>query len=81
MIGRVAKRSAAYNNAAGVADSWARTAAKLAYYQALKMAYGFAGRCTQASPDPHTRIPGDSCQPCLGPGLGIGGAAVQLWVN
>ena len=50
MMSRVARRAAAYNNAAGVADSWPRTAAKLGYYQALKLAYGFAGRCTQARP-------------------------------
>ena len=48
MMSRVARRASAYNNAAGVADSWPRTAAKLGYYQALKLAYGFAGRCTQA---------------------------------
>ena len=52
MMSRVARRAAAYNNAAGVADSWPRTAAKLGYYQALKLAYGFAGRCTQARPAP-----------------------------
>ena len=47
MTARVAKRSAAFNNAAGVADSLPRTAAKLAYYQALMLAYGLVGRCAQ----------------------------------
>ncbi len=45
MIGVVASRAAAFNNAPAIARSGALTAAKVAYYRAFAAAYGAAGRC------------------------------------
>ena len=43
MLARVRRRDASYNNAADVSSSNMRTCAKLAYYRAFAVLYGFCG--------------------------------------
>nr|CAG4646314.1 EOG090X07J8 [Macrothrix elegans] len=48
MLGRVAKRTAAFNNNSFIANSTILSRAKLWYYELFAMLYGFVGRFSQA---------------------------------